>query len=76
MAIVIVLAPMIVAYFVPGGPAPAGDGRERHRGIRKRRCRGLGRVQAAGAPGGRALEAVAGGLVVAAVFLMVTKPGL
>jgi len=59
----------------PRGPAPARDGGARHRRLRKRPCRGLAGLRTPRAPGG-ALGAVAGGLVLAAVFLMVTKPGL
>jgi YjbR len=54
MTIVIVLALMIVACLRPRGPAPARDGRARHRRLRKRRCRGLARLRTPRAPGGGA----------------------
>ena len=75
LTIVIVLALMIVAYFIPE------DRRLRAMAERDIAASGSGDVAVSRAYERRvrlegALGAVAGGLVVVAVFLMVTKPGL
>jgi len=75
MTIVIVLALMIVAYFIPED--------RRLRAMAERDIAASGSDDVAVSPAYErrvrlegALGAVAGGLVLAAVFLMVTKPGL
>jgi hypothetical protein len=75
MTIVLVLALMMVAYFIPEDRRLRVMAERDIAAFRKRRCRGLARLRTPRAPGG-GLGAVAGGLVLAAVFLIVTKPGL